>query len=473
MRDHLQFFIDGAWVDPVAPRSISVINPASEQVAGHVSEGGTIDIDRATTAARHAFESWSQTTREERLDLLKRIVAAYQLREADIAAAITLEMGAPASLAGGGQTKSGLSHFEAAITVLETYNFEEQRGTTCIRKEAIGVCGLITPWNWPMNQIACKVAPALATGCTMILKPSEIAPFSAIIFAEILDAAGVPAGVFNLVNGGVATGAALAAHPEVDMVSFTGSTRGGVAVAIAAAPTVKRVAQELGGKSPIILLPGADFPKAVAAGLRHVMNNSGQSCNAPTRMLVPAECMDEVIALVREGAAAITVGDPAQDVTIGPVVSDGQWRRIQQLIETGIEEGATLVTGGPGKPAGLTAGYYVKPTVFANVTSSMTIAREEVFGPVLSIMGYSDPDDAVRIANDSPYGLAAYLWGGDEDDLNAVAHRLRAGRVSINGSAGDILAPFGGYKMSGNGREWGEYGFDEFVELKAVLGHIY
>lgn len=470
MRAHLKFYIDGEWVSPATAQSIDVIDPATEQVAGTVAEAASIDVDRAVAAARRAFDGWSETSRQERLDVLERIVAEYRRREGDIAAAITLEMGAPTALAQNGQTKSGLSHLEAAITVLKDYPFEERRGATRIRKEPIGVCGLITPWNWPMNQVACKVAPALATGCTMVLKPSEVAPFSAMIFAEILDAAGVPPGVFNLVNGGAATGAAIASHREVDMISFTGSTRGGVAVAIAAAPTVKRVAQELGGKSPIILLPGADFPKAVAAGLKHVMNNSGQSCNAPTRMLVPARRMAEVVELVRDGAAAVSVGAPATDATIGPVVSEAQWQRIQQMIETGIAEGATLVTGGPGKPDGLETGYYVRPTVFADVTPGMTIAREEIFGPVLSILAYDDSDDAVRIANDSDYGLAAYLWGGDSDDPTSVANRLRAGRVSINGAAGDILAPFGGYKMSGNGREWGEFGFDEFVELKAVLG---
>ena len=470
MRAHLKFYIDGEWVSPATAQSIDVIDPATEQVAGQVSEAAVIDVDRAVAAARRAFDGWSETSHRERLDVLERIVAEYRRRESDIAEAIMLEMGAPLTLAQGGQTKSGLSHLEAAITVLKDYPFEEQRGTTRIRKEPIGVCGLITPWNWPMNQVACKVAPALATGCTMVLKPSEVAPFSAVVFAEILDAAGVPPGVSNLVNGGGGTGAATASHREVDMVSFTGSTRGGVAVAIAAAPSVKRVAQELGGKSPIILLPGADFPKAVAAGLKHVMNNSGQSCNAPTRMLVPAARMVEVVELVREAAAGISVGAPETDATIGPVVSEAQWRRVQQMIETGIAEGASLVVGGRGKPDGLGAGYYVRPTVFADVTPAMTIAREEIFGPVLSILAYDDVDDAVRIANDSDYGLAAYLWSGDGDDPASVANRLRAGRIAVNGVAGDILAPFGGYKMSGNGREWGKFGFDEFIELKAVLG---
>ncbi len=471
MRDYSKLYIDGVWVEPVARERIDVLNPATEAVVGRVAAANDEDVDRAVQAARRAFASWAMTSREERLDVLTRIVAEYEKREADIAQAITEEMGAPAALARGGQVKSGLGHLQAAIGVLRDYAFAELRGSTRIVKEPIGVCALITPWNWPMNQIGCKVAPALATGCTIVLKPSEVSPFSAWLFAEVLEAAGVPPGVFNLVNGGAATGAALCAHPDVDMVSFTGSTRAGVQVAISAAPTVKRVAQELGGKSPFIILPGADLPRAVAAGVRHVMANSGQSCNAPTRMLVPAAQMDKAAALAREAADAVVVGKPDDDVTIGPVVSSVQWRHIQTLIAQGIAEGATLVTGGPGKPDGLDTGYYVRPTVFANVSSDMTIAREEIFGPVLSIIAYDDVEDAIRIANDSIYGLAAYVWGGDDDDLRGVAARLRVGRVSLNVVAGDNLAPFGGYKMSGNGREWGEYGFDEFVELKAVLGY--
>ncbi|WP_342749168.1 aldehyde dehydrogenase family protein [Sphingomonas fennica] len=321
-----------------------------------------------------------------------------------------------------------------------------------------------------MNQIACKVAPAIATGCTMILKPSEIAPFSAYLFAEVLDAAGVPAGVFNLVNGGAAAGAAIASHPQVDMVSFTGSTRAGIEVAIAAAPTVKRVSQELGGKSPNILLEDADYPTAVAAGIRQVMNNSGQSCNAPTRMIVPKARMMEVSRLARDAAAAISVGDPATDVSMGPVVSATQWGKVQRLIKKGMDEGATLIAGGPGLPDGIDKGYFVRPTVFADVTNGMTIAREEIFGPVLSILGYETLDQACEIANDTDYGLAAYIWGTDPSQIRAVAARLRAGRVSLNGSTGDSLTPFGGYKMSGNGREWGAFGFDEYVEIKAVMG---
>lgn len=472
MRDYLNFYIDGAWVAPMQPSTINVINPATEQIAGRISLATAVDVDRAALAARRAFRSWSQTSRDERIALLERIASEYERRRSDIADAITEEMGAPAAMSHASQAGSGLGHIRAAITVLRDFAFAEPRGSTMIIKEPIGVCGLITPWNWPLNQIACKVAPALATGCTIILKPSEIAPFSAIIFAEILHAAGVPAGVFNLVNGdGPGAGFAIASHPEVDMVSFTGSTRAGVAVAMAAAPTVKRVAQELGGKSPVILLEDADFPKAVTAVVRHVMGNSGQSCNAPTRLLVPGARMDEVITLAKTTAEAIVVGDPLSAVDMGPVVSSTQWRKIQELISTGIAEGATLVTGGLGRPDGLDSGYYVKPTIFAHVDNSMTIAREEIFGPVLSIIGYDSFEQAIEIGNDTEYGLAAYVWGRDIARVRRVAAQLRAGRVGFNGVGGDTLAPFGGYKMSGNGREWGDYGFAEFLEVKAMLGY--
>jgi aldehyde dehydrogenase (NAD+) len=472
LREYLDFYIDGAWVAPAQELMIDVINPANEQVAGRISLGTAVDVDKAALAARRAFPSWSQTSRRERIALLERIAQEYERRRNDIADAITEEMGAPTGMSHASQAGSGLAHIAAAITVLRDFAFEEPRGSTMIVKEPIGVCGLITPWNWPLNQIACKVAPALATGCTIILKPSEIAPFSAVIFAEVLHAAGVPAGVFNLVNGdGPGAGAAIASHPEVDMVSFTGSTRAGVAVAMAAAPTVKRVAQELGGKSPVILLDDADFPKAVAAVVRHVMGNSGQSCNAPTRMLVPEARMDEVIALARATAESIVVGDPLGAVDMGPVVSSTQWGKIQDLITTGVAEGATLVTGGLGRPDGLDRGYYVKPTIFAHVENAMTIAQEEIFGPVLSILGYRSCEQAVEIGNDTDYGLAAYIWGGEIARMRRVAAQLRAGRVGFNGVGGDTLAPFGGYKMSGNGREWGDYGFAEFLEVKAMLGY--
>ena len=472
MRDYMKFYIDGKWVDPIAPKSLDVINPATEAVCGHISAGTAADVDVAVKAARKAFETFSKTSREERIELLQRILAEYQKRFGDIANAITEEMGAPASLAPRAQAPIGMAHLSTAIEVLKSYKFEEDRGPTRIVKEPIGVCGLITPWNWPINQIACKVAPALATGCTMVLKPSEEAPFSAYLWAEVMDAAGVPAGVFNLINGtGAEVGAAISAHPGIDMVSFTGSTRAGIEVAKAAATTVKRVAQELGGKSPNIILEDADMKKAVGGGVAHVMNNSGQSCNAPTRMLVPAKKMSEAIAIAREAAEATTVGDPNGNAQLGPVVNKTQFDKIQKLIQAGIDEGATLVAGGVGRPDGLDKGYFVKPTVFANVTNEMTIAKEEIFGPVVSILGYDTVDQAVKIGNDTEYGLAAYISGTDMAKVREVASQLRAGQVSLNGGGGDMTAPFGGYKMSGNGREWGDHGFTEYLEIKAVLGY--
>jgi len=472
MREYLKFYIDGEWVDPLTPKTLDVINPATEAVAGRISMGSAADVDRAVMAARKAFATFSQTTREERIALLERCVEEYKKRYADMAAAITEEMGAPATLSQKAQAAMGIGHLQTALAVLKDYKFEEPRGTTMIVKEPIGVCGFITPWNWPANQIACKVAPALAVGCTMVLKPSEIAPFSAQIWTEIMHAAGVPKGVFNLVNGdGPTVGAAISSHPEVDMVSFTGSTRAGVEVARAAAPTVKRVHQELGGKSPNVILEDADFNLAVKSGVRSVMNNSGQSCNAPTRMLVPNKRMAEAIAVAKATAEATTVGDPASGAMLGPVISANQWSKIQGLIKKGIEEGATLVAGGPGKPEGLDKGYYVKPTVFANANNNMTIAREEIFGPVLVMIGYDTVDQAVDIANDTEYGLAAYVSGKDELALRKIASRLRAGQVNVNSAPGDMMAPFGGYKHSGNGREWGDHAFAEFLETKAVLGY--
>ena len=472
MRECMKFYIDGQWVDPVAAKSMDVINPATEAVCGHISAGGAADVDKAVAAAKKAFETFSQTSREDRIELLERIQAEYQKRFGDIAQAITEEMGAPASLAQRAQAPIGIGHIATGIAVLKAFKFEEDRGPTRLVREPIGVCGMITPWNWPINQIACKVVPALATGCTMVLKPSEESPFSAYIWTEILHAAGVPAGVFNLVNGtGLEVGAAIASHPDVDMVSFTGSTRAGIEVAKAAAPTVKRVAQELGGKSPNIILEDADMKSAVGGGVKHVMQNSGQSCNAPTRMLVPAGKMDEVIVIAREAAESTTVGDPNGNAQMGPVVNKSQWEKIQRLIKAGIDEGATLVTGGPGRPEGLDKGYYVKPTVFANVKNDMTIAKEEIFGPVVSILGYDSVDQAVKVGNDTEYGLAAYVSGTDMKKVREVASKLRAGQVSLNGGGGDMTAPFGGYKMSGNGREWGDFGFHEYLEVKAILGY--
>jgi aldehyde dehydrogenase (NAD+) len=472
MRENMKFYIDGKWVDPITPKSLDVINPATEEVCGHISAGSAADVDKAVKAARKAFETYSQTTREERIELLQRVLAEYQKRFGDVASAITEEMGAPASLAKNAQAPIGMAHLATGIEVLKNFKFEEDRGQTRIVKEPIGVCGMITPWNWPINQIACKVVPALATGCTMVLKPSEEAPFSAYIWAEVMDAAGVPPGVFNMINGtGAEVGAAIASHPGIDMVSFTGSTRAGIEVARNAAATVKRVSQELGGKSPNIILEDADMKSAVGGGVRHVMQNSGQSCNAPTRMLVPAGKMDEVITIAKEAAETTTVGDPNGNSQLGPVVNKSQWEKIQRLIKAGIDEGATLVTGGAGRPDGLAKGFYVKPTVFANVTNDMTVAKEEIFGPVVSIIGYQSVDEAVKVGNDTEYGLAAYISGTDMTKVREVASHLRAGQVSINGGGMDMTAPFGGYKMSGNGREWGDHGFAEYLEVKAVLGY--
>jgi aldehyde dehydrogenase (NAD+) len=470
MREYLKFYIDGQWVDPVRPNTFDVENPATERASGKISLGSAADVDVAVKAARRAFASWSQSTREQRLDLLQTILAEYQKRADDLAEAVTEEIGAPHSLAAGAQVFLGIGHLTTAIDALKNFAFSEQKGATLIAKEPIGVCGLITPWNWPINQVAVKVYPALATGCTVILKPSEVAPYSPHIFAEILDAAGVPAGVFNLVNGdGAGVGVALASHPDIDMVSFTGSTRAGAEVAKLAAPTVKRVTQELGGKSPNIVLDDSGFAEGVSAGVANMMPNSGQSCNAPTRMLVPNSRMDEAITIARKAAEQITVGHPDAGTTIGPVASKPQFDKVQRLIQKGVDEGATVVTGGPGRPAGLDKGYYVKPTVFAHVTNDMTIAREEIFGPVLCILGYDDIDHAVEIANDTEYGLAGFVSGADLDTAREVASRIRAGWVTIN-HAFDLNAPFGGYKRSGNGREWSEFGFHEYLEVKSTLG---
>jgi aldehyde dehydrogenase (NAD+) len=473
MQEKLQFYIDGRWVDPVKPATLDVINPSTEAVIGRISVGSAEDVDKAAKAARKAFATYSQTTKEERLALLQKIVGVYMTRYEELAKTISEEMGAPLWLAKAAQAATGIGHLNQTIAVLKDYVFEEKRGTTMIVREPVGVCGLITPWNWPVNQIMCKVAPALAAGCTMVLKPTEIAPLNAIIVAEIMHAAGVPAGVFNLVNGdGPNVGAAIAAHPEIDMVSFTGSTRAGIQVAINAAPTVKRVAQELGGKSANVILDDADFATAIAGGVQGCVMNSGQSCNAPTRMLVPQSRHDEAVAIAKATIANVKVGPASQDgITIGPVVSEVQWNKIQGLIKKGIEEGATLVAGGPGKPEGLDKGYFVKPTIFANVKNDMTIAREEIFGPVLSILPYRDEEDAIRIANDTPYGLSGYVTSGNIERARKVASRLRTGNVHLNGVGPSFDAPFGGYKQSGNGREWGDFGFEEFLETKAVLGY--
>ena len=471
--DHAsQFYINGQWVAPLSHETLEVINPATEEVIDRIAMGGADDVDAAVAAAKAAFATFSVTSREERLALLDRIIEVYKTHITEMGDLISAEVGAPVWMAQRSQATAGVGHFMTARKVLADYEFEKELGTTLVVREPIGVCALITPWNWPLNQIACKVAPALAAGCTMVLKPSEVAPLNAILFAEILDEAGVPAGVFNLVNGdGVNVGSPLSSHPDVDMVSFTGSTRAGIEVARAAAPTVKRVAQELGGKSANIILDDADFATVIARDVATMCNNSGQSCSAPSRMLVPASRMDEAAAIATAAAKNVVVGDPKDDASkIGPVVSGVQYSRIQQLIEKGISEGATLQVGGPGKPKGLETGYFVKPTVFSHVSNDMTIAREEVFGPVLVMIGYEDDDDAVRIANDSAYGLSGYI-SGSSDRAKAMARRIRTGNVHLNGARGDLNAPFGGYKQSGNGREWGEFGMEEFLETKAIMGY--
>lgn len=468
-----EFYIEGGWVQPEATIRIPVIDPSTEEHFVEIAGGDRRDVDRAMVAARKAFPAFSQTTRTERLDLLRSLLAAYRAREEEIAQTVSREMGAPIAFAREAQAWAGKVHLESTIAALESFDFEEQRGDTRILREGIGVAALITPWNWPLNQIVCKVAPALAAGCTMVLKPSEIAPLSGLLFAGIVHEAGVPAGVFNLVNGdGPSVGQVMASHPEADMVSFTGSTRAGVIVAQAAAPTVKRVSQELGGKSPNILLDDADFPRAVAEGAAACFANAGQSCDAPTRMLVPLERHAEVLEIAAMAASREIVGDPRDPATtMGPLVSQGQFDKVQRLIEAGIAEGAQRVAGGPGRPSGLNRGYYVQPTVFGGVTPNMTVAREEIFGPVLSIMPYRDEAEAVRMANDTPYGLAAYVQSSSLDRVRAVARQLRAGTVTLNGAGWDTFAPFGGYKQSGNGREYADWGIGEFLEIKGIVGH--
>ena len=475
---NLQFYIDGAWVAPAKPEVIDVINPANEEVVGQVSAGSAADVDRAVVAASKAFVSYARTSVKERVELLTAVREEYKRRFDDVAHAIMVEMGAPTTLAQGGQTATGLSHLKTAIRVLEAHQFEftheSTQGEFLIRHEPIGVCGLITPWNWPINQVMAKLAPCLGAGCTAILKPSEIAPLSSMVVAEICHDAGVPQGVFNLVNGyGPVVGEAMSAHPDIAFMSFTGSTRGGAAVAKTSADSVKRVAQELGGKSPNIILDDAGFAEAVARGTLGVMENSGQSCNAPTRMLVPAARHDEALEIAKKAAESVVVGDPTSaDTTMGPVVSEAQFDKIQGLIQQGVDEGATVVTGGGGRPDGFNRGYFVRPTVFGHVDNDMAIAREEIFGPVLSVLSYQSRDEAVEIANDTDYGLSAYVSGdsANKEALLDYAREIRAGQVHINYAGGGTDAPFGGYKQSGNGREKAEWGFEEYLEVKAVLG---
>lgn len=467
-----QFYIDGQWMDPVVPNDYAVLNPATEEQIATISLGSEADVDKAVAAASKGFQSYCETSVNDRIELLKSIIKVYRAHMNEMAEIISAEMGAPMSLSRAAQAPSGMAHFSAMVEVLRTFKFEELKGTTLMRKEPVGVCGLITPWNWPVNQIACKVAPALAAGCTVVLKPSEIAPLSACLFAEIMDEAGVPAGVFNMVNGnGPTVGASIASHPGIAMVSFTGSTRAGIDVARRAASTVKRVTQELGGKSANILLDDADMEAAVTQGVQACFRNSGQSCNAPSRMLVPRSRSTEAAAIARKAADQTRVGDPSSEVTdIGPLVSQTQYDKVQRLIKAGMDEGAVLVAGGVGRPAGITAGYFVKPTVFADVSNDMTVAREEIFGPVICIIPYDDENEAVAIANDTEYGLSGYVTSSNIERARRVANRLRAGNIHINYACLDFASCFGGYKQSGNGREWGEAGLNEFLELKAVLG---
>lgn len=473
MLEYTKFYINGGWVDPDQPNSFDVINPANEDVCAHIALGNAADVDRAVAAAKTAFAMTSHSTRAQRMDWLQALIEAYQNNYSDIADAISMEMGAPTQLAVDAQAASGIGHIMQALEVLKSFDFEEDLGPSRVFKEPIGVCGMITPWNWPMNQITCKVAPALAVGCTMVLKPSEVAPLSGYIFSKVVHEAGIPAGIYNMVNGdGPGVGTALSVHPDVDMMSFTGSTRAGTLVAQNAAPSVKRVTQELGGKSPNIILADADLEAAVTRGVMHMYNNTGQSCNAPSRMLVPAELLAEAEAIAAAVSEAVVVGDPlAEGTTMGPVVSEVQFNKIQGLIEKGVEEGAKLVTGGPGRPEGLEKGYFVRPTVFSEANNEMTIAREEIFGPVLTMIPYTSEDEAIAIANDTEYGLAGYVQGGDLDHARKVASKIRAGNVHLNGASAGIDVPFGGYKKSGNGREWGAHGFTDYLEIKAVSGY--
>ncbi|WP_428484596.1 aldehyde dehydrogenase family protein [Rhodopila sp.] len=473
MEHEQHHYVNGAWVAPLEPVLLDVIDPSTEEAFAQIAVGGSKDVDRAVAAARAAFPAFARTSRKQRLDLLRAILSEYNKRRQDIAETLCQEMGAPLKFALKSQSATGTGHLMRMIDVLENYPFEEIQGTTLIAREPIGVVGLITPWNWPINQIVCKVAPAIGAGCTMVLKPSEVAPLNAIIWSEVMHAAGVPAGVYNMVQGeGAVVGAAMSAHPDIDMMSFTGSTRAGILVAQAAAPTVKRVSQELGGKSANILLPDVDFQAAVTKGVVGMMNNSGQSCNAPTRMFVPFDRHDEVKAIAKAAADGVVVGDVHDERTnLGPVVSEVQFNKIQRLIQAGIDEGAELVTGGPGRPEHLNRGYFVRPTVFAGVRNDMTIAREEIFGPVLSILPYADEAEAVRLANDTVYGLAAYVQSADLAHARRVAAEMRAGNVHVNYPASDTAAPFGGYKQSGNGREYGKWALDEFTEIKAVIGY--
>lgn len=470
----LKSYIDGHWVFPVSGKAqMDVINPATEEVVAKIAICEADDVNLAVMAARRAFADFGLTTYGERKALVQKLIAIFERRYDEMVRAITTEMGAPFDLSHSSQAACGPGHLDATLQAADALDWERKMGSSAnLILEPVGVCVLITPWNWPINQLAAKIGPALTAGCTIVLKPSEVSPLSAQLFAEFIDEAGFSAGVFNMVHGtGASVGNALTSHPEVDMVSFTGSTKAGIMVAKSAADTVKRVSQELGGKSANIIFADSDLEAAVERGVRHCFNNSGQSCNAPTRMLVEASVYERVTQIAAKVAATVTLGDPTQPGPhLGPVVSKVQFDKIQHLIQVGIDEGARVVAGGVGKPAGFERGYYVKPTIFADVTNQMTIAREEVFGPVLCLIAFSDLEEAITIANDTPYGLAAYVQSADKDKARYVARRIRAGSVHLNGAGQDYCSPFGGFKQSGNGREWGEFGLHDFIEYKSVNG---
>lgn len=467
-----QFYINGRWTFPAIPATLPVVNPANEAVVAEVARGSAEDVDRAVAAARGAFAGWSATPAAARAQVLGKIHELILERKEQLAQALSLEMGAAIGFARAMQVPLAAEHVRVARDLLSSYRFQTVEGGTAIEREPIGVCGLITPWNWPLYQITAKVAPAIAAGCTVVLKPSELSPLSALLFAQLVHDAGLPPGVFNLVNGsGAEVGAAMAAHVDIDMISITGSNRAGALVAQAAAPTVKRVTQELGGKSPNVLLPDADFAKAVPLGVMSAFRNVGQSCSAPTRMIVPRNRLAEVEALAAATANALIVGDPQSEETqLGPIANEAQFHRVQAMIQAGLDEGAKLLCGGPGRPAGFDKGFYTRPTVFSDVDNAMRIAQEEIFGPVLCIIAYETVDEAVAIANDTVYGLGAHIQGQDLDVARAVASRIRAGQVHLNHPAWNPMAPFGGYKRSGNGREYGVQGFEEYLETKAIIG---
>lgn len=472
MRKSLQHFIDGQWVDSTGNTIIEVINPATEEVFGQISDGTKEDLDKAVAAARNAFPSFSATTKEERKEMLERIAEEYEKRKDDIVQTVTQELGAPLTISENNHYNMGLQHFRQAAKELDTFVFEEERGSTIIRKEPIGVSGLITPWNFPTNQTSIKLASAFAAGSTVVLKPSELTPFAAIILAEVFEAAGVPKGVFNLVNGtGEVVGNGISSHPDIDFVSFTGSGLTGQKITENAAKTIKKVALELGGKSPMIVLDDYDMKEAAKRAVGNIIFNTGQVCTLASRTIIPSSKHDEFVEAVKEVLPSFEVGSPkSKNSQLGPLISKQQFDRVQGYIQKGIDEGATLVAGGLGKPEGLEKGYYVKPTVFTDVSNDMVIAQEEIFGPVMSIITYETLDEAIDIANDTIYGLAGYVIGEDEVTLKKVASSIRAGRITVNKGASDFSAPFGGYKQSGIGREWGDYGIEEYLEVKSVLG---